>query len=143
MQRWEYEIAAILSLPVVMIVEHDPGIRELLAHALRLDGGFFSMEVGSEAEALQRIRHMAAAGYLPSSILLSLVAQDCRNQVHDFLDGLHDVARLNEAPPTIIAMSTGRRNLPSGVDYLITKPFSFPTLLSILRKTVLGHHSAS
>ncbi len=122
----------------VLIVEDEPGIREMLRFALER-GHFRSAEAGDAAAA-----RLAIAQSRPDVILMDWMLPGA--------SGVELCRELKDNPTTRdipVIMITARaeeedkvRGLNSGADDYVTKPFSFPELIArikaVLRRTAPG-----
>ena len=119
--------------PLIMVVDDEPGVRELVGDALRL-GGFDAIEATDGEEALQVMRHAR-----PDLLIVDVNMPD--------LDGFGLLERLRERgvqTPVIMLSARGdrvdvTRGLALGADDYVRKPFGLEELLlrvqAVLRRS--------
>jgi len=123
--------------PSVLVVDDEPGIREILARWLA-GGGYDVQTAASADEALQRVHDK------PPAVALS----DIRMPGHDGLWLAQHIRR--EAPETAVIMATGVQDVGSAVtslrqgviDYL-TKPFGRDRLRESVLRGIEWHKAAT
>lgn len=120
--------------PLVMVVDDEPGVRELIGDALRL-GGYDAVEAADGQEALQVLRHTHP----------TLLIVDVNMPV---MDGFELVRRIRDAgqdTPVIMLSARGDRvdvthGLQLGADDYVRKPFGLEELLlrvqAVLRRSL-------
>ncbi|MEZ4450971.1 MAG: response regulator [Nannocystaceae bacterium] len=119
----------------VLLVDDEPGIRQIAADCLRVLGHMTVVEAGSCAEALAR-----AASFVPEVILLDLMMPD--------QDGIEAMKRLRLLPslanvPFVFLTARCRRRdvealLALGAAGVISKPFDPLTLATQVVALVAG-----
>ncbi len=126
-------------LPVVLIVDDNPAIRDMVSWALELDG-YEPVEVAEGQEALNWIDNAAHEGRYPAVILLNLAVVN--------MDGLTFLrqlqAYLSTSPcayrqPAIIVITSdvvGKDVERLGVERVIVKPFHVRDLLDIVHQLI-------
>lgn len=109
--------------PLVMVVDDEPGVRELIGDALRL-GGYDAVEAADGLEALQVMRHTR-----PSLLIVDVNMPE--------MTGFELVQRIRdrgEETPVIMLSARGDRvdvthGLQIGADDYVRKPFGLEELL--------------
>ena len=109
--------------PLVMVVDDEPGVRELIGDALRL-GGYDAVEAADGLEALQVMRHTR-----PSLLIVDVNMPE--------MNGFELVQRIRDrgdATPVIMLSARGDRvdvthGLQIGADDYVRKPFGLEELL--------------
>jgi two-component system chemotaxis response regulator CheY len=124
-------------LPLVLVVDDNPAIRDMVSWALELDG-YEPVEASEGQEALDWIRNAAREGRYPSVILLDLAMPG--------MDGLAFLTQLrsgwqtlyNAYPqPSIVVITAGSLAEDAtslSVAQVISKPFHVRDLLDIVRE---------
>lgn len=119
--------------PLIMVVDDEPGVRELIGDALRV-GGYDAIEAADGDEALQMLRHTR-----PTLLIVDVNMPD--------VDGFELVKRLRDRgqdTPVIMLSARGDRvdvthGLSIGADDYVRKPFGLEELLlrvqAVLRRT--------
>ena len=115
------------AVPVVLVVDDDPGIRTMLEIALRGQG--FRVESAADVPSAARL----AASLRPTLVLLDIRLRDSRGT--DLLPKLPDRAR------TMVVLMTASQDIrqvdPSlGADAVIAKPFELQDLYDLARRSV-------
>ncbi|GCE27853.1 hypothetical protein KDA_33370 [Dictyobacter alpinus] len=123
-------------LPVVLVVDDNPAIRDMVSWALELDG--YEPVVAAEGqEALDWVKNAAREGRYPSVILLDLSMPG--------MDGSTFLARLQEywhstshafPLPAVVVITARSGNIElndSSVERIIVKPFHVRDLLDAVR----------
>ena len=120
-------------MPLILIVEDDPGIADIIAEAVVSHVGHQVRVVGTAAQAL-----IAAASERPDAVLLDIGLPDASGTV-----GLDRLRML--LPRVPIIMLTGnideelaRQTLRRGAFDYIMKPFDVGRLMSVLEAAVSG-----
>lgn len=122
--------------PLVMVVDDEPGVRELIGDALRL-GGYDAIEANDGHEALQVLRHT-------QPVLLII---DVNMPVMDGFELLERLRDRGLETPVIMLSARGDRTdvtkgLQLGADDYVRKPFGLEELLlrvqAVLRRTNAG-----
>ena len=120
--------------PLIMVVDDEPGVRELIGDALRV-GGYDAIEASDGDEALQMLRHMR-----PSLLIVDVNMPE--------VDGFELVRRIRDRgqdTPVIMLSARGDRTdvthgLQIGADDYVRKPFGLEELLlrvqAVLRRTL-------
>ena len=122
--------------PLVMVVDDEPGVRELIGDALRL-GGFDAVEAADGEEALQIMRRTQPALMI---VDVNMPVMNGFELVQTLRDGGHDT-------PVIMLSARGDRidvthGLQLGADDYVRKPFGLEELLlrvqAVLRRSLPG-----
>lgn len=119
--------------PLIMVVDDEPGVRELIGDALRV-GGYDAIEAADGDEALEMLRHTR-----PTLLIVDVNMPE--------VDGFELVKRLRDRgqdTPVIMLSARGDRvdvthGLSIGADDYVRKPFGLEELLlrvqAVLRRT--------
>lgn len=119
--------------PLVMVVDDEPGVRELIGDALRL-GGYDAIEAADGREAQQMLRHARP----------SLLIVDVNMPVMDGFELVRSIRDGGLETPVIMLSARGDRvdvthGLQLGADDYVRKPFGLEELLlrvqAVLRRT--------
>lgn len=119
--------------PLVMVVDDEPGVRELIGDALRL-GGYDAIEAADGREAQQMLRHTRP----------SLLIVDVNMPVMDGFELVRSIRDGGLETPVIMLSARGDRvdvthGLQLGADDYVRKPFGLEELLlrvqAVLRRT--------
>lgn len=119
--------------PLVMVVDDEPGVRELIGDALRV-GGFDAIEAADGREALQLLRTTKPA----------LLIVDVNMPVMDGFEFVRAVREIGQQTPVIMLSARGDRvdvtlGLQLGADDYVRKPFGLEELLlrvqAVLRRS--------
>ena len=119
-------------LPVVLVVDDNPAIRNMVSWALMLEG-YKAAEASEGQEALDWVRNAARDGCYPAVILLDLAMPGMDGLT--FLDHLWEYWNTHSANPqrpsvVVITASTDAPNAATlGVEQIIVKPFHLQELL--------------
>lgn len=122
--------------PLVMVVDDEPGVRELIGDALRL-GGFDAVEAADGEEALQIMRRTQPALMI---VDVNMPVMNGFELVQTLRDSGHDT-------PVIMLSARGDRidvthGLQLGADDYVRKPFGLEELLlrvqAVLRRSLPG-----
>lgn len=120
--------------PLIMVVDDEPGVRELIGDALRV-GGYDAIEASDGDEALQMLRHTR-----PALLIVDVNMPE--------IDGFELVRRIRDRgqeTPVIMLSARGERvdvtqGLQLGADDYVRKPFGLEELLlrvqAVLRRTL-------
>lgn len=120
--------------PLVMVVDDEPGVRELIGDALRL-GGYDAVEAADGQEALQIMRHTHP----------TLLIVDVNMPVMNGFELVKNLRDRGEDTPVIMLSARGDRidvthGLQIGADDYVRKPFGLEELLlrvqAVLRRTL-------
>lgn len=123
-------------LPVVLVVDDNPAIRDMVSWALELDG-YEPAEAAEGQEALDWMHNAAREGRYPAVILLDLAMPG--------MDGATFLARLQEyrelysssfPNPSVVAITANvdaSDVVKLGVEQIIIKPFHVRDLLDVVR----------
>ena len=121
-------------LPVVLVVDDNPAIRDMVSWALELDG-YEPAEAAEGQEALDWIDSAAREGRYPTVILLDLAMPGVDGK--SFLQRLHAQWDSPHKLPAIVVI-TAATNGPDaeslGVEQVIVKPFHVRELLDVVRQ---------
>lgn len=121
-------------LPIVLVVDDNPAIRDMVSWALELDG-YEPAEAAEGYEALAWIDNAAREGRYPNVILLDLSMPIMDGGA--FLEKLRTQWGTAHPFPSIVVI-TASINGPDaaalGVDHVIVKPFHVRHLLDVIRK---------
>lgn len=124
-------------LPVVLVVDDNPAIRNVISWSLKL-GGYEPIEATNGWEAVAWMEQAASEQRYPAVILLDLAMPGMNGE--SFLHWLQNVwpQRYPHNPiPTIIIITAGYANecaLNAHVKQVVTKPFRMYELLEIVHK---------
>jgi CheY-like chemotaxis protein len=121
-------------LPIVLIIDDNPAIRDMVSWALELDG-YEPAEAAEGQEALAWIDNAAREGRYPSVILLDLAMPGMNGNI--FLDKLRSQWESNHPLPAIIVITATNQTeeIPrADVKYVIVKPFHVRDLLDAVRR---------
>lgn len=122
--------------PLVMVVDDEPGVRELIGDALRL-GGYDAVEAADGQEAMQVLRHTRPA----------LLIVDVNMPVMDGFELVRRIRDSGQDTPVIMLSARGDRvdvthGLQLGADDYVRKPFGLEELLlrvqAVLRRSLPG-----
>jgi CheY-like chemotaxis protein len=123
-------------LPIVLVIDDNPAIRDMVSWALELDG-YEPAEAAEGQEALDWIRNASLEGRHPSVILLDLAMPGMDGST--FLQHVHAQWEATRPPPAVIVITAGT-NKPNasmpGVAEVIVKPFHVRDLLDKVRQLV-------
>lgn len=121
-------------LPVVLVVDDNPAIRDMVSWALELDG-YEPAEAAEGQEALDWIDSATREGRYPTVILLDLAMPGVDGRA--FLQRLHAQWDSPHHLPAIIVI-TAATNGPDaeslGVEQVMLKPFHVRDLLNVIRE---------
>jgi CheY-like chemotaxis protein len=115
----------------ILIVEHDPDLRDLLATIFE-DGGYAVDMVVDYAQALESVRHAA-----PDAILVHLGISSGRYSA--FVATCHQALATARLPIAVLAdpgQAACVEDLP--VDAFITTPFDLDVLLAVVARLAAG-----
>lgn len=122
-----------MATDTVLVVDDDPGIRDLLRMILS-EGGFQVLDAASGREVEPMV-----VSHAPDLVLLDLGLPDVGG-----LDVLIDVTRRHDIPVIILSGRNGETDrvigLDLGADDYVTKPFSSRELLARVRAAIRRRH---
>jgi two-component system, chemotaxis family, chemotaxis protein CheY len=121
-------------VPIVLVVDDNPAIRDMVSWALELDG-YEPAEAAEGQEALAWIDNAAREGRYPSVILLDLAMPGMNGKA--FLDQLRAQWESMHALPAIVVITaaTEKQEMSqSDVKHVIVKPFHVRNLLDAVRR---------
>ncbi|GCE20327.1 response regulator [Dictyobacter kobayashii] len=128
-----------VPLPVVLVVDDNPAIRDMVSWALELDG-YEPAEAADGQEALDWMYNAAREGRYPAVILLDLAMPGMDGTT--FLARLKEYRELHAATfprPTVVLITAnpGADSASMGVEQVIIKPFHVRDLLDTVRLFLL------
>lgn len=122
-------------LPIVLIVDDNPAIRNVVAWSLQF-GGFQPVEAANGLEAVKWMEQASGEQCYPAVILLDLAMPGMNG--HAFLEWLQSSWVDRYPAPAIIIITAGHLNEPltppATVKQVVTKPFHVRDLLEVIRK---------
>lgn len=122
-------------LPIVLVVDDNPAVRDMVSWALELDG-YEPAEAAEGQEALAWIDNAAREGRYPSVILLDLAMPGMNGNI--FLEQLRSQwgESIHPLPAIIVITATSQTEELSHADvqYVIVKPFHVRDLLDTVRR---------
>ncbi len=124
------------QLPIVLVVDDNPAIRDMVSWALELEG-YEPAEAAEGQEALAWLQNAAREGRYPAVILLDLAMPGMDGGT--FLTRLHAQweASLSPQPrPAIVVITAAKGThdaISLGVEQIIVKPFHVRDLLDVVR----------
>lgn len=121
-------------LPIVLIIDDNPAIRNVVAWSLQF-GGYEPIEAANGLEAAKWLEQAARQQRYPSVILLDLAMPVMDGQT--FLAWLQSTWPGHHPTPSIIIITAGQtdqKQLNSFVKQIVTKPFHVRDLLEVIRK---------
>ncbi len=129
--------APVAARKTILVIEKIPAIRDMLYHALELDGYCVATAVG-EMAALPLLQQAIRSGRGPTAILLGLCFPSGKRV--DFLRQLYAPDSEGPSPiPPIIILSANRTNLEEVAECRVVKaPFHIRDLLSVVRSAIAG-----
>nr|HET6902251.1 response regulator [Ktedonobacteraceae bacterium] len=122
------------NLPIVLVVDDNPAIRDMVSWALELDG-YEPAEAAEGHEALAWMDNASRESRYPDVILLDLAMPGMDG--HEFLTRLHNQWEAARPLPSIVVItaSTGAPDANTlGVNCVILKPFHVRELLDIVHQ---------
>lgn len=126
-------------LPVVLVIDDNPAIRDMVSWALELDG-YEPAEATEGQEALDWMSNASHDGRYPSVILLDLAMPGMDGSTFLACLQQHWQAHFSAIPLPAVVVITARASLSSasalGVDQVIVKPFHVRDLLNAVRLLV-------
>lgn len=127
-------------LPIVLVVDDNPAIRDMVSWALELDG-YEPAEASEGFEALAWIDNAAREGRFPSVILLDLAMPGMDGQT--FLSTLRLNWKINQPFPAIVII-TAASSTPDAVkqanldiSQVVVKPFHVRHLLDMIHQLTI------
>ena len=120
--------------PIVLIVDDNPGIRNVVAWSLQF-GGYEPAEVANGLEAVRWIEQAGREKRYPAVILLDLAMPEMDGKT--FLEWLHTTWPPTPPPPAVIIVTAGhadQQSLDSYVKQVVTKPFHVRDLMEVIRQ---------
>lgn len=126
-----------LDLPIVLIIDDNPGIRNVVSWSLQLDG-YEPIEAANGWEAARWIEQATGEGRYPSVILLDLAMPGMDGK--SFMEWLQSTWPTHHTTPSIIVITAGyadEKLLNSHVKQVVSKPFHVRDLLEIIRRWVV------
>jgi CheY-like chemotaxis protein len=132
----QYKYTDHSQLPVVLVIDDNPAIRDMVSWALELEG-YEPAEAAEGQEALDWLQSAAREGRYPVVILLDLTMPGMDGAT--FLTRLHAQWEAAQAPqprPAIVVITAakGGHDVTSlGVEQIIVKPFHVRDLLDVVR----------
>jgi two-component system chemotaxis response regulator CheY len=124
-------------LPVVLVVDDNPAIRDMVSWALELDG-YEPAEAAEGQEALDWIDNAIHEGRYPVVILLDLAMPGMDGNT--FLERLRKQWKMFHTPhplPAVVVITAGTEGpdaVSLGVEQVIVKPFHVRDLLDVVRQ---------
>jgi two-component system, chemotaxis family, chemotaxis protein CheY len=121
-------------LPIVLVVDDNPAVRDMVSWALELDG-YEPAEAAEGQEALAWIDNAAREGRYPSVILLDLAMPGMNGNI--FLAQLRfQWESIHPLPAIIVITATHQTEelFPADVQCVIVKPFHVRDLLDAVRR---------
>ena len=117
-------------LPIVLVIDDNPAIRDMVSWALELDG-YEAAEASDGLEALAWIDNAAREGRFPAVILLDLAMPGMDGDT--FLAQLAAQWKQDRPVPPIVVI-TAAQNVPNSsyIKAVVLKPFHVRDLLDIV-----------
>ena len=122
------------NLPIVLVVDDNPAIRDMVSWALELDG-YEPAEAAEGHEALAWMDNASRESRYPDVILLDLAMPGMDGQ--EFLARLHDQWEPARPLPPIVVITAGIGGPDAatlGVNSVILKPFHVRELLDLVHQ---------
>ncbi len=122
------------NLPIVLVVDDNPAIRDMVSWALELDG-YEPAEAAEGYEALAWMDNASRESRYPDVILLDLAMPGMDG--HEFLARLHDQWEPARPLPSIVVITAGIGGPDAatlGVSSVILKPFHVRELLDVVHE---------
>lgn len=122
------------NLPIVLVVDDNPAIRDMVSWALELDG-YEPAEAAEGHEALAWMDNASRESRYPDVILLDLAMPGMDG--HEFLARLHDQWEAARPLPSIVVITAGIGGpdaITLGVNTVILKPFHVRELLDVVHQ---------
>ncbi len=120
--------------PIVLIVDDNPGIRNVVSWSLRF-GGYEPVEAANGLEAIHWIEQAWRAKRYPAVILLDLAMPGMDGKT--FIEWLQTTWPPTSPPPAIIIVTAGHADqkfFNAYVKQVVTKPFHVRDLLEVIRR---------
>ncbi len=120
--------------PIVLIVDDNPGIRNVVSWSLQLSG-YEPVEAANGWEAVRWIEQATSEARYPSVILLDLAMPGMDGK--SFMEWLQSTWPAHYPSPSIIIITAGyadEKLFNACVKQIVTKPFHMRDLLEIIRK---------
>lgn len=124
------------KLPIVLIVDDNPAIRNVVGWSLQF-GGFQAVEAANGLEAVKWMEQAASEKRYPSVVLLDLAMPGMDGPT--FLEWLQSAWVDRYPTPAIIVITASHLDektypTPPSVKQIVTKPFHVRDLLEVIRK---------
>src|SRR5450755_1609172 len=122
------------NLPIVLVVDDNPAIRDMVSWALELDG-YEPAEAAEGHEALAWMDNASRESRFPDVILLDMAMPGMGG--HEFLARLHDQWEPARPLPSIVVITAsigGPDAVSMGVNNVILKPFHVRELLDLVHQ---------